>query len=81
MVKRTDVKEWTNSRGTGKLFSFTVTDDSGDIRITAFNEEVDKFFNIVENNKASLKYSVFIGVLFLLEATHFLCCKYKNKLT
>ena len=53
MVKRTDVKEWTNSRGTGKLFSFTVTDDSGDIRITAFNEEVDKFFNIVENNKVS----------------------------
>jgi len=51
VVKRTEVKEWTNARGTGKLFSFTVTDDSGDIRITAFNEEVDKFFNLVENNK------------------------------
>jgi len=51
VVKRADVKEWTNAKGSGKLFSFTVTDDSCDIRITAFNDEVDKFFNLVEANK------------------------------
>ena len=59
------MKEWTNAKGSGKLFSFTVTDDSCDIRITAFNDEVDKFFNLVEANKVrihlSIKYIINVG--------------------
>ncbi|XP_076823826.1 replication protein A 70 kDa DNA-binding subunit-like [Clavelina lepadiformis] len=45
------MKEWKNARGEGKLFSFTVLDDSGDIRITCFKEEADKYFDIIEMGK------------------------------
>lgn len=45
------VRTWNNSRGEGKLFSFEVVDESGEIRITAFNKEVDKFFSLVETGK------------------------------
>nr|XP_002127939.1 replication protein A 70 kDa DNA-binding subunit [Ciona intestinalis] len=45
------MREWKNARGEGKLFSFTVLDDSGDIKVTCFKEEADKFFSMVEVGK------------------------------
>lgn len=48
------IKEWKNNRGEGKLFNFTVCDQSGDIRITCFNEEATKFFDVIEPNKVFL---------------------------
>nr|CAB3265679.1 replication protein A 70 kDa DNA-binding subunit-like [Phallusia mammillata] len=45
------MREWKNPRGEGKLFSFTVLDDSGDIRITCFKEEADKFYDMIEVGK------------------------------
>lgn len=46
-----DMREWKNARGEGKLFSFTVLDDSGDIRITAFKEDADKFYGLIQPGK------------------------------
>lgn len=46
-----NIKEWKNARGEGKLFSFTVIDESGDIRITGFKEDVDKFYDLIEQGK------------------------------
>jgi len=46
------IKEWSNARGTGKLFSFVIMDHEGsEIRCTAFNDEAEKFFNTVFKDK------------------------------
>lgn len=48
---KSSMRNWSNSRGDGKLFSFDIVDESGEIRITAFNKEADKFFPLVEPGK------------------------------
>lgn len=52
VTQKGNVREWKNARGEGKLFSFTVLDESGDIRATCFKEEVDKFYDMLETGKA-----------------------------
>uniref|UniRef100_G3QB71 Replication protein A subunit n=1 Tax=Gasterosteus aculeatus aculeatus TaxID=481459 RepID=G3QB71_GASAC len=51
VTNKSSVRTWSNSRGEGKLFSFEIVDESGEIKITAFNDEVDKFFSLVEQGK------------------------------
>ncbi|KAM4545165.1 replication protein A 70 kDa DNA-binding subunit-like isoform 1-T1 [Odontesthes bonariensis] len=51
VTNKSTVRNWSNSRGEGKLFSFEIVDESGEIKITAFNNEVDKFFSLVEQGK------------------------------
>ncbi|KAK0149339.1 Replication protein A DNA-binding subunit [Merluccius polli] len=51
VTNKSQIRTWSNSRGDGKLFSIDVIDESGEIKITAFNNEVDKFFPLVENDK------------------------------
>uniref|UniRef100_A0A672FMD1 Replication protein A subunit n=1 Tax=Salarias fasciatus TaxID=181472 RepID=A0A672FMD1_SALFA len=51
VTNKSGVRTWSNSRGEGKLFSFDVVDESGEIKITAFNKEADKFFSLVEQGK------------------------------
>uniref|UniRef100_A0AAX7UC40 Replication protein A subunit n=1 Tax=Astatotilapia calliptera TaxID=8154 RepID=A0AAX7UC40_ASTCA len=51
VTNKSSIRTWSNSRGEGKLFSFEIVDESGEIRITAFNKEVDKFFSLVEQGK------------------------------
>nr|CAD7429216.1 unnamed protein product [Timema monikensis] len=48
---KTPIKTWSNARGEGKLFSLNLVDESGEIRATAFNESVDKFYESLEMNK------------------------------
>ncbi|XP_039272067.2 replication protein A 70 kDa DNA-binding subunit-like [Styela clava] len=52
VTQKGSVREWKNAKGEGKLFSFTVLDESGDIRVTCFKEEVDKFYDMLETGKA-----------------------------
>ncbi|XP_077360409.1 replication protein A 70 kDa DNA-binding subunit-like isoform X2 [Festucalex cinctus] len=54
VTHKSDIRNWSNSRGEGKVFSFEIVDESGEIRITAFNSEADKFFSLVEQNKVYL---------------------------
>ncbi|KAM4620172.1 replication protein A 70 kDa DNA-binding subunit-like isoform 2-T2 [Polymixia lowei] len=51
VTNKSNVRTWSNSKGEGKLFSFEIVDESGEIKITAFNKEVDKFFPLVEQGK------------------------------
>ncbi|XP_069002313.1 replication protein A 70 kDa DNA-binding subunit-like isoform X1 [Embiotoca jacksoni] len=51
VTNKASIRTWSNSRGSGKLFSFEIVDESGEIKITAFNNEVDKFFSLVEQGK------------------------------
>lgn len=45
---KSDIKTWSKASGQGKLFTFEVFDDSGEIRVTAFNEQADKFFELIQ---------------------------------
>ncbi|XP_010776450.1 replication protein A 70 kDa DNA-binding subunit-like [Notothenia coriiceps] len=51
VTNKSSIRTWSNSRGDGRLFSFEVLDESGEIKVTAFNKEVDKFFSLVEQGK------------------------------
>lgn len=48
---KSSIRTWSNSRGEGKLFNVNLLDDSGEIRLTGFNEQVDKYFDMLEVNK------------------------------
>lgn len=51
-TSKDDIKHWNNEKGRGKLFNFCVIDKDGEqITVTVFNNEVDKFFPIIEKNK------------------------------
>ncbi|KAF2134639.1 replication protein-like protein A 70 kDa DNA-binding subunit [Dothidotthia symphoricarpi CBS 119687] len=43
-----DMKEWHNAKGTGKLFSVNLLDDTGEIRATLFNEVAERLYPVFE---------------------------------
>ncbi|XP_019952555.2 replication protein A 70 kDa DNA-binding subunit-like isoform X2 [Paralichthys olivaceus] len=51
VTNKSNIRTWSNSKGEGQLFTFEIVDESGEIRVTAFNKEVDKFFSLVEQGK------------------------------
>ncbi|XP_031429075.1 replication protein A 70 kDa DNA-binding subunit isoform X2 [Clupea harengus] len=51
VTNKSGIRTWSNSRGEGKLFSMDLVDESGEIRVTAFTQEVDKFYSLVEQGK------------------------------
>ncbi|KAM4628160.1 replication protein A 70 kDa DNA-binding subunit [Polymixia lowei] len=51
VTNKNSIRTWSNSRGDGKLFSMEIVDESGEIRVTGFNQEVDKFYSLIETGK------------------------------
>lgn len=51
VTQKGDIRRWSNARGEGHLFSFDVVDESGEIRVTAFKEQCDKFQPMIEIGK------------------------------
>lgn len=51
VINKAPIRTWNNARGNGKLFSMDLLDESGEIRATAFNNECEKFFDLIELNK------------------------------
>ena len=51
---KSEVKKWANQKGEGKLFSCTLVDSSGEIRMTAFKDACDKYYDLVENGHVYL---------------------------
>lgn len=51
VTNKSGIRTWSNSRGDGKLFSMEMVDETGEIRVTGFNQEVDKFFSLIEVGK------------------------------
>ncbi|XP_062329579.1 replication protein A 70 kDa DNA-binding subunit [Osmerus eperlanus] len=51
VTNKSGIRTWSNSRGDGKLFSMEIVDESGEIRVTGFNTEVDKFYSLIETGK------------------------------
>ncbi|CCC72091.1 hypothetical protein NCAS_0J01120 [Naumovozyma castellii] len=46
-----EIKKWHNQRGDGCLFNVNFLDTSGEIRATAFNENAEKFYEILQEGK------------------------------
>jgi replication factor A1 len=47
-TQKSEMKEWHNAKGTGKLFSVNLLDDTGEIRATAFTEVADKLYDVFQ---------------------------------
>lgn len=45
---KSDVKNYRNQRGEGKLFTVHFLDESGEIRATGFNDQCDKFYEVLQ---------------------------------
>ncbi|KAI9254812.1 hypothetical protein BY458DRAFT_424423, partial [Sporodiniella umbellata] len=48
VTQKSPIKTWHNNRGDGKLFSVNFLDQSGEIKATAFNDQVDRLYNMFE---------------------------------
>ncbi|EZA51712.1 Replication protein A 70 kDa DNA-binding subunit [Ooceraea biroi] len=48
VTSKSPIRTWSNSRGEGKLFSMDLIDESGEIRCTAFRDQCDKFYDMIE---------------------------------
>lgn len=51
VTSKSNIRTWSNPKGEGKLFSFDLCDESGEIRVTAFQTAVDKFYDVIEVDK------------------------------
>ena len=56
VTSKSPIRSWSNPRGEGKLFSMDLVDESGEIRATAFREQCDKYYEMIE-----------VGQLYLLD--------------
>lgn len=45
---KSDIKTWHKQTGEGKLFSVTFMDETGEIRATGFNEQVDQLYEVFQ---------------------------------
>ncbi|KAL0577805.1 60S acidic ribosomal protein P1 [Marasmius crinis-equi] len=51
VTQKSDIRTWSNTRGEGKLFNFTLADESGEIRVTAFNQQAEDLFDRLQEKK------------------------------
>ncbi|CEP18126.1 hypothetical protein [Parasitella parasitica] len=51
VTQKSAIKTWHNSKSDGKLFSVHLLDSTGEIKATAFTEQVDRFYNLLEEGK------------------------------
>lgn len=48
VMSKSPLRTWSNAKGEGKLFSIDLMDETGEIRATAFREQCDKFYDMIE---------------------------------
>lgn len=51
VTAKSAIREYNGAKGPGKLFNFTLTDKTGEIKCTAFNADCERNFAYVEPNK------------------------------
>ncbi|KAI7849609.1 hypothetical protein BDC45DRAFT_448356 [Circinella umbellata] len=51
VTAKSPIKTWHNSKGEGKLFNVNLLDKSGEIKATAFKDQVDRLYNLFEEGK------------------------------
>ncbi|KAL2167864.1 hypothetical protein VTG60DRAFT_693 [Thermothelomyces hinnuleus] len=48
VTSKSDIRTWHKTHSEGKLFSVNLLDETGEIRATAFNQEVDQFYDLLQ---------------------------------
>ncbi|RPA79658.1 replication factor-a protein [Ascobolus immersus RN42] len=48
---KSDIKTWTNQKGSGKLFTVHFLDESGEIRATGFNDQCDALYEVLQEGQ------------------------------
>ncbi|KAL8305036.1 hypothetical protein RB597_004020 [Gaeumannomyces tritici] len=48
---KSDIRTWHKPSGEGKLFSVNLLDETGEIKATGFNNECEKFYDLLEENQ------------------------------
>lgn len=51
VMSKSSFRSYSTDRGQGRFFHFDVYDKCSEIRIKCFNEECDRFFNLIETNR------------------------------
>lgn len=51
VTAKSTIRTWSNAKGEGKLFSMDLVDETGEIRATAFQQQVDKYYDMIEIDK------------------------------
>ncbi|CAK1556348.1 unnamed protein product [Leptosia nina] len=51
VMTKSAIRTWSNAKGEGKLFSMDLCDESGEIRATAFRNECDRFYDMIQVDK------------------------------
>lgn len=52
ITKKSEIREWNNQKGSGKLFSVDLVDsEGGEIRATMFNRALEKWFPLIEEGQ------------------------------
>ncbi|KAL5511367.1 STE23_2 [Sanghuangporus vaninii] len=51
VTAKSDIRQWSNQKGEGQLFTVTFMDESGEIRATGFNQQVEQFYDKLEEGK------------------------------
>ncbi|KAF6810063.1 putative replication factor-a protein 1 [Colletotrichum plurivorum] len=48
VTQKSEIRTWHKPSGEGKLFSVNLLDESGEIKATAFNEQVDQYYDLLQ---------------------------------
>jgi len=51
VTSKSDIRTWNKSSGSGKLFSMDLMDESGEIRATAFKDQCDQYYDLIQVGK------------------------------
>lgn len=48
VTNKSAIRTYTNAKGEGKLFNVELIDNTGEIRANGFNEQCDKFYDLLQ---------------------------------
>lgn len=60
MTNKSAIRTYTNAKGEGKLFNVELIDNSGEIRASGFNEQCDKFYDLLQIDHVTKYHMIYI---------------------
>lgn len=63
VTNKSTIRTWSNAKGDGKLFSVNLLDETGEIKATAFNDQVDKYYDMLEDNRVLVFHFNFLYII------------------
>lgn len=63
VVNKSNIRTYSNAKGEGKLFNVELMDQTGEIRANGFNEQVDRFYEMLQIDH--VKFSILLYELYV----------------